>query len=118
MTEQLIVARQTLDSNSPPVWLCALFKCKTNAQSQLLLWSYWVEGGVFEEVVDVVVVDLDVGDKDAVAAVFVHVLRFARLRRADHVGKFWVGPLPAGRRDDKEQFDTNCRQDRHHSKYI
>lgn len=86
--------------------LCALFRRKTNAESQLLLWPDWVERGVFQEIVDVVVVDLDVGDKDAVATVFVHVLRFARLRRADHVGKFWVGLLPAGRKDDKQEINN------------
>lgn len=89
-----------------------MFRRKTNAESQLLLWPYWVERGVFQEIVDVVVVDLDVGDKDAVTTVFVHVLRFARLRRADHVGKFWVGLLPAGRKDDKQQINKNSRQNR------
>lgn len=70
-------------------------------ESCILLWPYWVKRSVLEEIVDIVVVDLDVGDKDAVATVFVHVLGFTRLRRADHICKFWVSPLPASYKDDK-----------------
>ena len=39
-----------------------------------LLWSDWVVGRFLEEIEDVVVVDFDVGDKYAIAAVLVHPL--------------------------------------------
>lgn len=55
--------------------------CLVKAQQEyhLLLWFYWVKRNLFEEVIDVVVVDLDVGHKDAVTTVFIHVLGFTRL---------------------------------------
>lgn len=58
---------------------CALLKHNTNQESHFLLWFYWVKRSLFEEVIDVVVVDLDVGHKDAVTTVFIHVLGFTRL---------------------------------------
>lgn len=69
-------------------------------ESHLLLWPYWVKRSVFEEIIDVVVVDLNIRDKDAVTTVFIHVLRFTRLRSADHISKFWVSLLPVSRKDD------------------
>lgn len=68
-----------------------------------LLWPYWVKRSVFQQIIDVVVVDLNVGDKDAVTTVFVHVLRLARLRCADHISKFWVSLLSA-RQGDKQEY--------------
>lgn len=58
---------------------CALLWHNTNQDSHLLLWFYWVKRSLFEEVIDVVVVDLYVGHEDAVTTVFIHILGFTRL---------------------------------------
>lgn len=60
----------------------------------LLLWSDWVKRSIFEEIIDIVVVDLDVGHKNAVTAVFIHILRFTRLFGVDHISQLWVSLLP------------------------
>lgn len=79
-----------------------MIKRRANVESQLLLWPNWVKWSIFEEIIDVVVVDLNVGDKDAVTTVFVHILRFTRLLCADHISKFWVSPLPTRGKDNKQ----------------
>ena len=66
----------------------------THVKSCLLLWSDGVKRSIFEEIVDVVVIDLDVGHKNAVTTVIIHILRFACLFWADHVHKLGVGLLP------------------------
>lgn len=71
-------------------------------ECHFLLWPYWVKGSIFEEIIDVVVVDLNVGDKDTVTTVFVHVLGFTRLCCADHISKFWVSLLPASCKEHKQ----------------
>lgn len=43
-------------------------------QKHLLLWSNGVKRSIFQKVIDVVVVDFDVGHEDGVATVFVHTL--------------------------------------------
>lgn len=42
--------------------------------SNLLLWSDRVIRSIFKEIVDVVVVDLSVGNKHTVTTVFIHIL--------------------------------------------
>lgn len=56
-----------------------LQKVHTGSELGFLLWSDWVKGSIFEEVIDVVVVDLDVGNENAVTTVFIHILRFTCL---------------------------------------
>lgn len=60
----------------------------------LLLWSDGVGWSIFEEIVDVVVVDLNVGHKNAVTTVIIHSLQFTCLLWVDHVCKLWVSLLP------------------------
>lgn len=66
---------------------------ETQMKACLLLWSDGVKRSIFKEIIDIVVIDLDVGHENAVATVFVHILRFACLLRADHVLKLRVCSL-------------------------
>lgn len=45
----------------------------------LLLWSERVKLSVFKEIIDVVVVNLNVGHKNTVTAVLIHIIAFTRL---------------------------------------
>lgn len=69
--------------------------------SNLLLWSDRVIRSIFKEIVDVVVVDLNVGNKHTVTTVFIHILRFTGLIWADHICKFRVRLLP--KKEKKEE---------------
>lgn len=62
------------------------------------------EGSLLQQVVDVVVVDLDVGHEDAVDVVLVHLLRPAVILDVDHVGKFGIQLSPAGNKGMGMEF--------------
>lgn len=56
-------------------WHCTQ-KANSDLESCPLLWSDGVKRSIFEEVIDVIVVNLDVGHKHTVTAVFIHILTF------------------------------------------
>lgn len=55
-----------------------------------LLGLYWIKRSLLQEIIDVVVVNLNVRDKNTVAAVLIHPICFTSLLWADHVSKLWV----------------------------
>lgn len=54
------------------------------------LWFDCILLRFLQEIVDVVVVDLNVGDENAVAAVLVHTVCFPGLLRRNHVSNFGI----------------------------
>lgn len=54
-------------------------KAKPDLDLCLLLWSDRVKLSIFKEIIDVVVVNLNVGHKNTVTAVLIHMIAFTRL---------------------------------------
>lgn len=54
-------------------------KAYLDLKSGFLLWSDWVKRSILKKIINIVVVDLNVGHKDAVTTVFIHILRFTCL---------------------------------------
>lgn len=69
-------------------------KAKPDLDLCLLLWSDRVKLSIFKEIIDVVVVNLNVGHKNTVTAVLIHMIAFTRLLWMDHICKLWIGLLP------------------------
>lgn len=60
-----------------------------------LLWPYWVKRSLLQEIIDVIIVYLNVGDKHAVATVLIHPFSLRSFFWSDHVSKLWINSLPA-----------------------
>lgn len=81
------------------------------------LWPDCILLVFLKKIIDVVVVDFNVGHKDAVAAVFIHVICFARLRQLNHISNFGIhllskipnGQFQVGLESHRQRFGVHVQ---------